>query len=368
MNVRNIVYVVSLLILLGACKKEKTLSGLNIRDFQTEVNGQLTNLFVLRNENGMEACITNYGARLVSLMVPDKEGKLYNVVCGFATIQDYMKSGQNFGATIGRYTGRILNSSFVIDSVTNQLTPKVGSNDERGEDLGFATRIWQGEQLEVDAVKMTLFSLDGENGFPGNLGVTVIYRLNLLNELDITYEATTDKTTVVNLSNHIHFNLSGDFNTTIEDYNLYIDADKYISNDSSKYVAGEMSVVGTPYDFLIKEHSISKLINEDTMKGYDCSWVLNKKRDKTQNVASLKYPKSGRLLTVCTDEPGLQVHIANKLGKGMAGKDGRIHRKQNGIYLKVLRFPNGPDKPQFPSTILHPGEIYQSHSVYRFKL
>lgn len=178
MNCKSLVWVILALLLCTSCKKEKemTLSGLNIRDFQTEIDGQLTNLFVLTNKNGMEVCITNYGGRVVSLMVPDRDGKLEDIVCGYPTIADYLAKKQNFGATVGRYIGRILNATFTLDSITYQLTPNSGIHCAHGGDPGFASRIWQAEQLDKQALKLSLLSPDGDNGFPGQLDVHVIYQ------------------------------------------------------------------------------------------------------------------------------------------------------------------------------------------------
>ena len=373
MNSRNIVFIILLSFLSVACKKEDevTLSGLNIRNFQTEVNGQLTNLFVLKNENGMEACVTNYGARLVSLMVPDRNGKPEDVICGFSNIQYYLNDKQNFGAIIGRYSGGIHNATFTLDSITHRLSPNSGLPGADGGDSGFACRIWQGEQLEENAVQMTLFSLDGEYGFPGNLGVTVIYRLTDQNELDVTYEATTDKATVINLSNQIYFDLSGDSDSTLEDQTLYINADSYIPYDSLKCITGELlPVFGTPFDFM-SEKPISKRIDEDVMQltvtnSYNHYWVLNTNGDQTKLAARLRDKKNGRELDVYTNEPGLRVYVANGLNGDMV-KKGNTYQKRSAICLEVLHFPDSPNKPQFPSTVLRPEEVYRSHCIYRFR-
>lgn len=289
MNCKSIALVVLALLLCFSCKKEKemTLSGLNIRDFQTEINGQLTNLFVLKNKHGMEVCITNYGGRVVSLMVPDRNGKFEDVVCGYPTIADYLAKKQNFGATVGRYIGRILNATFTLDSISYQLTANSGIHCAHGGDPGFASMIWQAEQLDEQALKLTLLSPDGDNGFPGQLDVRVIFQVTDNNELDIRYEAETDKPTVVNLSHHSFFNISGDFNTTVEGQLLSINADSYTPYDSLKCVTGEIvPVAGTPFDFTTP-HLIGERIDEDimqltAMKGYDHNWVLNTGGDDTR--------------------------------------------------------------------------------------
>lgn len=373
MNCKSLVWVILALLLCTSCKKEKemTLSGLNIRDFQTEIDGQLTNLFVLTNKNGMEVCITNYGGRVVSLMVPDRDGKLEDIVCGYPTIADYLAKKQNFGATVGRYIGRILNATFTLDSITYQLTPNSGIHCAHGGDPGFASRIWQAEQLDEQALKLSLLSPDGDNGFPGQLDVHVIYQLTDDNELDIRYEAETDKPTVINLSHHSFFNISGDFNITVENQLLYVDADSYTPYDSLKCVTGEiLPVTGTPFDFTTP-HLIGERIDDDlmqltAMKGYDHNWVLNTRGDDTQLAARLTDSKSGRTMEVYTNEPGLQVYTANGLRGAMTGKKGIAYQKRSSICLETQHFADSPNKPQFPSTVLRPGEKYESHCVYRF--
>lgn len=373
MNVRDIILTAFALLVCVSCKKEKemTLSGLNIRDFQTEVDGQLTDLYVLRNENGMEACITNYGGRVVSLMVPDRNGKMEDIVCGYPTIADYLATKQNFGATIGRYIGRIVNSTFTLDSVTYHLMPNTDTHCAHGGDPGFASKIWQAEQLDENALKLSLFSPDGENGFPGNLRVHVIFVLTKDNELDIHYEAETDKPTVINLSHHSFFNISGDFNTTVEDQSLYINADMYTPYDSLKCVTGEiLPVAGTPFDFTTP-HVIGERIDEDVMqlnivKGYDHNWVLNTDGDDTKLAARLIDFKSGRTMEIYTNELGLQIYTANGLRGAMVGKKGIAYQKRSAICMETQHFADSPNKPQFPSTVLRPGENYKSRCTYRF--
>lgn len=373
MNCKSIALVVLALLLCFSCKKEKemTLSGLNIRDFQTEINGQLTNLFVLKNKHGMEVCITNYGGRVVSLMVPDRNGKFEDVVCGYPTIADYLAKKQNFGATVGRYIGRILNATFTLDSIPYQLTANSGIHCAHGGDPGFASMIWQAEQLDEQALKLTLLSPDGDNGFPGQLDVRVIFQVTDNNELDIRYEAETDKPTVVNLSHHSFFNISGDFNTTVEDQLLSINADSYTPYDSLKCVTGEIvPVAGTPFDFTTP-HLIGERIDEDimqltAMKGYDHNWVLNTGGDDTRLAARLTDEKSGRTLEVYTSEPGLQVYTANGLRGAMIGKKGIAYQKRSAICLETQHFADSPNKPQFPSTVLRPGEMFESRCIYRF--
>ena len=352
-------------------KNEKTLSNLFVRNFQTDVNDQLTNLYILRNKAGMEVCITNYGARVVSVMVPDRNGKMEDVVCGFSDIARYIEKKQNFGATIGRYIGRIINATFTLDSLTFHLAANTGKHCAHGGEPGFASRIWQAEKLDDNSLKLSYFSPDGENGFPGDLTVEVYFSVTDKNELDIRYEATTDKPTVLNLSNHSFFNLSGDFTTTVEDQFLMLNADAYTPYDSTKCVTGEiLPVADTPFDFTTP-HRIGARINEDCLqlnitKGYDHNWVLNTKGDETKLAARLVDEKSGRTLEVYTNEPGLQVYTANGLKGDLIGKNEMAYGKRCSVCLETQHFADSPNIPQFPSTVLRPGEKYFSHCVYRF--
>ncbi|NDV82890.1 aldose epimerase family protein [Bacteroides sp. 51] len=374
MNVRNGLLMVLLLSagLLGCDDSSLTLSGLKVADFQTERDGKLTNLYVLKNKNGMEVCVTNYGARVVSIMAPDRNGKSEDVVNGFPTIKEYMDQSQNFGSTVGRYIGRILNATFTLDSITYHLTPNTGQHSAHGGNPGFAAKIWDAEQLDPSAIKLSYLSIDGENGFPGNLDVSVVYRLTDDNELDITYEAKTDKPTVVNLSHHSFFNISGDLAGTIEDEILYVNADYFTPYDSTKCVTGEFAAVeGTPFDFTVPERMGSRMDEDDPQLnlargGYDHCFVLNTKGDVTKLAASVYDEKSGRILEVYTNEPGLQVYTAEGLRGKLVGKKGIAYPKRNSICLETMHFQDSPNKPQFPSTVLRPGEKYYSRCVYRF--
>lgn len=359
-----------------ACKQERkiTQSGLNVMDFQTEVDGKETNLFILKNKHGMEVCVTNYGARVVSIMAPDRHGKMEDVVNGFPTLKEYMDVSQNFGSTVGRYIGRILNATFTLDSVTYHLTRNTGPHSAHGGNPGFAAKIWQAEQLDDSAVQLRYLSVDGENGFPGNLNVSLTYHLNDDNALDITYKAQTDKPTVVNLSHHSFFNISGDLTTTIEDEILYVNADYYTPYDSTKCVTGEFaSVTGTPFDFT-SPRRIGERIDEDhpqiniTRGGYDHCWALNTHGSLDNLAASVYDEKSGRFLEVYTNEPGLQVYTAGGLKGKMIGKQGIAYQRRNSICLETMHFQDSPNKPQFPSTVLRPGEEYYSRCIYKFSI
>ena len=319
-----------LLLVLSSCHtgKQITASGLQRKDFQTEVNGQHTDLFTLSNKQGMEVCITNYGARVVSILVPDRNGKREDVVCGFSTITEYMEQRQNFGSTVGRYIGRILNARFTLDGVEYKLVPNNGKSGHisHGGNPGFADRIWKVEQADTHRVCLSYLSPDGENGFPGNLKVTLVYSLGEDdNALDLTYEATTDAPTVLNLSHHSFFNISGNFTKSVEDQQLWVDADRFTPYDDKKCVTGEyLPVAGTPLDFRMP-HAIGECIDADhpqlkVVNGYDHTWELNTKGDDTRPAAWVYDPASGRKMEIFTTEPGMQIYTGNGLKGKMTGK------------------------------------------------
>lgn len=364
--------VLFVLFALTACNKNtETLSGLKRTDFQTEVDGQLTDLFVLKNKNGMEVCVTNYGGRVVSIMVPDRHGKFEDVVCALPTIKDYLEHRQNFGATIGRYIGRIRDARFMLDSVEYTLMANKDTHCAHGGEPGFASRIWQGEQLDDRTLKLSYLSPDGENGFPGNLRMHVTYTVTDADELDIRYEADTDKPTVLNPSHHSFFNISGDLNSSVEDQLLYVNADSFTPYDSTRCVTGEFwTVTDTPMDFrvltVIGERIDAGYEQLRLTGGYDHTWMLNTQGDDTRLAAKVIDPKSGRTLEVYTTEPGLQVYTANGLKGKQVGKQGIAYPKRAAICLETMHPQDAPNIPQFPSTVLRPGETFRSHTVYRF--
>ena len=369
----TIISYVFILSLIGiSCTQSQiTQSGINPNDFSTQLDNQPIELFVLKNKNGAEACITNYGARVVSLMTPDRNGQYEDIVCGFSNIDDYLNNKQNFGATIGRYIGRILNATFTLDSITYQLSPNTGMHCAHGGTVGFATKVWSVQSFNDNQLTLTLLSPDGENGFPGNLNVVLTYTLTDNNELDIKYEAYTDKPTVINLSHHSFFNLSGNLNNSIENQELFINADYYTPYDSLKCVTGEiLEVADTPFDFR-KPHVIGERIDDDIMqlnvtKGYDHNWVLNTNNNENTLAARLVDNESGRTMEVYTNEPGLHVFTANGHKGALIGKNNIAYPKRNSICFETQHFADSPNKPNFPSTVLRPGEVYYSRCIYKF--
>ena len=351
-------------------KEEATLSGLLKSNFVSEVEGKPTALYVLKNKNGLEACITNYGGRMVSLMAPDKNGKMTDVVLGYDSISDYLKSDGNFGALIGRYGNRIAQGKFSLDSVEYQLPQNNNGHCLHGGPEGYHTRLWDAKQLNDQTLELTYLSKDGEAGFPGNLQIKVTYTLTDDNAIELAYEAETDKPTVVNLTNHSYFNLSGVPGSTILDHDIMINADTYTPVDSLLIPTGETpSVEGTPMD-LRNPIAIGAQIDstfEQLVKGrgYDHNWILNSKGDINVLAAKATSPTSGISLEVYTSEPGVQFYTGNFMTGEDKGKGGTVYHHRGAFCLETQHYPDSPNQPAFPSTVLRPGEKYTSKCIYK---
>ncbi|MDR2065236.1 MAG: galactose-1-epimerase [Prevotellaceae bacterium] len=349
-----------------------TLSGLNPSDFVVEIGGKQNALYILRNKNGLEACITNYGGRVVSLMVPDKNGKLTDVVLGFANINDYLKSFSYFGTLLGRYAGRIADSRFVLDGTEYQLQAGFGKHCLHGGMGGFHMRVWDAVQIDGQTLELTHFSPDGEAGFPGNLHVKVIYTLTDDNALDIQYEAVTDKTTAINLSNHSYFNLSGKHNIPILDHLIQINADAFIPIDESFIPVGLIQPVEeTPMD-LRRLAPVGAHIDDDyaqikLCKGYDHTWVLNTGGDINKLAAKVISENSGIVMEIYTSEPGIQFYTGMGASR-MEGKSGINYPARGAFCLETQHYPDSPNQPDFPSTIIRQGEKYLSQCIYKFSI
>ncbi len=370
----------SLVIMISSCTNkqkeanvvETTKSGLVKSDFQTVIDGDSTNLYVLNNSNGVEVAITNYGGRIVSVMVPDKDGVFKDVVLGFDNIDDYTATDNNFGATIGRYGNRIAHGKINIDGVEYELPQNNFGHSLHGGPEGFDKKVFIATQPDNKSLILTYLSEDGEAGYPGNLDVKVTMTLTDNNAIDIRYEALTDKKTVVNLTNHSYFNLSGDANNNVLDNILMINADSFTPVDDTFMTTGEiLTVEGTPMDFRTPT-SIGERIDNyeyDQLKfgdGYDHNWVLNTKGDISQVAASVYSPASGIQLEVYTDEPGVQVYTGNFLAGTDTGKYGAVYGKRNAICLETQKYPDTPNKPEWPSAFLMPGDTYTSRCIYKF--
>lgn len=351
-----------------------TLSGLNPTKFQTEVHGKKTQLYTLKNAAGMEVCVTNFGGRIVSIMVPDKNGEMRDVVLGFDSIADYINVPSDFGASIGRYANRINQGKIVLDGETIQLPQNNYGHCLHGGPQGWQYQVYQGNQLNDSTLSLVMHSPDGDSNFPGNVTATVTYTLTSDNAIDIQYEATTDKKTVINMTNHSYFNLSGDPKNTITNDILYVNADNFTPVDSTFMTTGEISpVTGTPMDFT-SEKEIGKEINNydyaqlKNGNGYDHNWVLNTAGDDTKIAAKLISPLTGIVLEVYTDEPGIQVYTGNFLDGTVTGKKGIVYNQRAAICLETQHYPDSPNKPDWPSAILEPGQTYKSHCIFKFSV
>ena len=348
---------------------------LNPVAFDKTVDGKTTALFTLRNHHGMAAQVTNYGAKLVSLIVPDRKGAPADIVMGYDSIDRYFAANPNFGATVGRYANRIANASFSLDGVTYQLTKNDGLNTLHGGAKSFRTVIWNAEKIDDATLALSYYSKDGEEGYPGNLNVRVVYSLNDANELKIDYQATTDKPTVVNLTNHSFFNLAGHGKSDILGQLLQVNASSYTKVGAGFIPTGEIaSVEGTPLDFR-KATTVGARIHDDFAElkmpatpGYDQNFVLDKKPGELALAARMSDPQSGRVMELLTTEPGLQVYSGqNSNGKGgFVGKREVPYLVYTSLCLEPQHYPDSPNHPEFPSTVLRPGQWYTQTSVYRF--
>ena len=356
-------------------EETKTLSGLKPSDFVSEVDGKPTALYVLKNSQGAEACVTNWGGRLVSVMVPDRDGKLTDVVLGYDNIQQYVQfPDNNYGALIGRYGNRIANGQFQLDGQSYQLPQNNNGHCLHGGPKGYHAVTWDARQLDGQSVELTYLSPDGAAGLPGNLKVKVIYRLTDDNAIDIQYEATTDKPTIVNLTNHSYFNLSGVPGSTITDHKIQINADTYVPVDETLIPTGKIETVeGTPMD-LRQLVTVGDHIDDDFAQlryggGYDHNWVLNTKGGLNTPAAKVVSEKSGIVMEVFTNEPGLQFYAGNSMSEaGDKGKLGVVYPRRGALCLETQHFPDSPNKPEYPSTRLNPDETFRSTTVYKFSV
>lgn len=329
-------------------------------------DGKQVQLFTLSNENGMEVSITNYGGIVTSVRVPDKDGNIENVVLGFDDLEQYKSGHPFFGAIAGRYANRIANGQFELNGEVYELATNDGENHLHGGVEGFDKKVWDAEvNADENSVALNYLSPDGEEGYPGNLDVTVIYTLTDDNELKIEYEATTDKPTVVNLTNHSYFNLSGDTSQGILDHKLTINADRYTPVDEGLIPTGELrSVEGTPFDFTEAETVGARI--DSIPPGYDHNFVLNNPDSGIRQIAVVEHEESGRVMEVYTDQPGVQLYTGNFLDGSLTDRQGNPIEQYAALCLETQTFPDSPNKPDFPSAVLNPDEIYQTTTIYQF--
>ena len=336
-------------------------------------DGQNVDLYTLTNQNGMQVAITNFGGIVVRIQTVDRQGKTDDVVLGYDSLDGYVNDTAYFGAVIGRYGNRIALGKFTLDGARYTLARNNGENSLHGGIKGFNKAVWQAREMAVEdgpSVELTYLSKDGEEGYPGNLSVKVLYTLTDRNELKIDYTATTDKKTVLNLTNHSYFNLNPAGSDVLQ-HLLMIQADKFTPVDAGLIPTGELrSVAGTPFDFRKPTAIGARIEQEDEQlkvgKGYDHNFVLNRKGKGMELAARVVEPTTGRVLEVLTDEPGVQFYTGNFLDGTVRGKGGKAYRRRSAFCLETQHFPDSPNHPKFPSTELKPGEKYQTTTIYRF--
>lgn len=341
--------------------------------YEATVDGKQVKLFILKNSKGVEAAITNFGGRVVALVVPDKNGVMTDITLGYDSLNHYRtRSETYFGALIGRYGNRIAKAKFSLNGNSYQLAANNGVNSLHGGPTGFHNRVWDAVQPDEHTLELTYVSQDGEEGYPGNLTVKVTYTLTEANELKIDYDASTDKTTVVNLTNHAYFNLNGQGNETITDHMLMINASNYSAVDATLIPDGNpVTVEGTPFDFRT-EKQIGKEIGADNAQiknglGYDHNFVLDKKQtDAMEKAASVYAPSTGILMDVYTTEPAIQFYSGNFLDGKLIGKHQKVYGHRSAFCLETQHYPDSPNQPSFPSTTLEPGKKYQTTTIYQF--
>ncbi len=359
-----------------ATNQQKSMNGIAKKDWGTGPSGERIELYTLRNSKGMEAAITNYGGRLVNLRTPDRNGKFEDVVLGFDDLEGYLGKNPFFGALVGRYANRIANGEFKLDGEVYKLARNNGPNALHGGLKGFDKVVWHAKEIstgEGAALELKYLSKDGEEGYPGNLNVTVTYTLTNDNALRLDYQATTDKDTVLNLTNHSYFDLSGHFAGRILNDQVTIRADKFTPVNSNLIPTGELrNVDGTAFDFR-KPSAIGARINENDEQlkyamGYDHNFVLTRIGEGPSLAARVRDPESGRVLEVFTTQPGVQFYTGNHLDGSVKGKGGKIAAFRSAFCLETQHFPDSPNQPSFPSTELKPGQRYHEVTIFRFSV
>ncbi len=360
---------------LSSCASKKDEAAkMKKQSFGTTADGRAVELYTLTNAKGAQVSIMNYGGIVVSLKVPDRGGAVSDVVLGYDSFEPYTKKSPYFGALIGRYGNRIGHARFTLNGVEYKLAANNGENSLHGGNRGFDKVVWNAKESTrggAPALELSYLSKDGEEGYPGNLQVNVVYTWTDGNELHIDYTATTDKDTVVNLTNHSYFNLAGQGEGDILGHELMLDASRFTPIDAGLIPTGELRPVeGTPFDFR-KPTAIGARITQDDEqlkfgKGYDHNFVLDHPGATPTLAARVRDPKTGRVLEVLTTEPGIQFYSGNFLDGTIQGKGGKVYGHRTGFCLETQHFPDSPNKPNFPSTVLKPGATYRTSTVYRF--
>jgi aldose 1-epimerase len=337
-------------------------------------DGTPVELFTLKNLNGVTAQITNYGGIITALNVPDKDGNFEDVVLGFYTLEEYIKKSPHFGCLVGRYGNRIAEGKFTLDGVEYQMAVNNGPNHLHGGVVGFDKKVWTPEMLTEEngsALKLTYLSPDGEENYPGNLNVEAVYRLNDDNELILTFIATTDKKTVLNLTHHSYFNLKGHGNGDILDHEIQFNSAEFVAIDSTSIPLGPlMNVSNTPFNFLQPKPIGQDIEAEDEQirngGGYDHSFVVDGYNEELKLACTVRERTSGRIMEVWTTEPAVQFYTGNFLDGSIKGKDGKVYNKRYGFCLEAQHYPDSPNHPEYPTTVLDPGEVYDQTTIYKF--
>lgn len=377
MKIYKVLLVITILNIFSCKQKEDEIALLPSSNFKAEVQGKKTDLYTIKNSNGMTVQITNYGARVVSLWVPDKNGDFQDVVYGFESISKYLSSSDVYsGPIVGRYGNRINKGKFAINDKQYQLTINNNGNHLHGGTNGIYSKVWNAKPVIVngnEALELTYFSKDGEEGYPGNMTIKVTYSVTEDNSLKLVYSATTDKTTIINPTSHCYFNLSGTTKNSILNHVLTINANKFTPTDNGLIPTGELrNVKGTPLDFnkatAIGDRIESKEEQLTFGKGYDHNFVINKKMKLYDKVAEIYSPESGIKMSVHSDQAGLQFYSGNFMTGALQGKRGDKNIYRSGFALEAQNFPDAPNHDNFPSAILQPNETYTQTTSYSFSI
>lgn len=367
-------------LLTGACRNEKkdiestpqadTMSVQSHQSFGKTAEGAAVTEYTLTNKNGVSLSVINYGGIITKLVVPDRHGKLEDIVLGYDSLDGYLQESPYFGAIVGRYGNRIANGKFILDGTSYTLAQNNNGQHLHGGIKGFDKVYWNIEELDSNRLKLTYLSKDMEEGYPGNLNIEVIYALTDDNELKIDYSAVTDKKTIVNITQHSYFNLTGNVKRDILEHQVEIYADRFVPVTKVLIPTGELKKVhGTPFDFT-RQASVGSRINEKDEQlevggGYDHCWVLSEP-GQMKHAATVYEPGSGRVMDVYTTEPGIQFYSGNFLDGSLTGKSGIVYGHRYGLCLETEHFPDSPNQKSFPSTELKPGETYRTQTVYKF--
>ena len=372
---KNILFFMMLsIVLIVGCASNQSKPTIRKASWGTLPDGREVALYTLTNANGMVVTVSEWGAAVQSIVVPDRDGNLEDIVLGYPSLEGYLGDATYQGYTIGRYGNRIGKGQFTIDGQTYQVTQNDGENSLHGGTLGFHKKLWSSEIVKQEGavgVAMSLSSPDGEEGYPGNIDVKATFTLNDQNELKIAYEGTTDKPTILNMTHHMYYNLTGDYKNSILDHELRIAADTITPVDNQLIPTGEyMLVDSTSFDFQTATAIGARINDEDEQLkfggGYDHNWVFTDADGSMKLQVSLYEPKSGRLMEISTEEPGIQFYSGNFLDGTIIGKRGEKYEFRHGMCLEPQHFPDSPNHPNFPSTLLEPGETYQTASILKF--